>query len=243
MRAESGTTLVRAWMDAGLQLVGQGIRPVEVGLTDVEQDEDGLLGQEAEPADAQLVVGRQPQVTDGPTLGEGRQDALQDLQLPLVGLPLGRRAVASGGAQLLDALLDHAKVGQRELQLQLLQVAARVDAQQRVGHGVVGEGPHDVQEGVSVAQAGQLVGRDVAVRRALGRHGRRRQVHVGDVGRHLALGSEDAVSRTRRSSGTLTTPVLTVRPPKPPVSAVPRVRELKTVVLPERARPTMAICI
>src|SRR3954454_863742 len=48
---------------------------------------------------------------------------------------------------------------------------------------------------------------------------------------------------SRRSSGTLTTPTLRVTPPYPPVSAWPRVRVLKTVVLPDPASPTMAICI
>ena len=135
---------------------------------------------------------RELQVADGPTLREGRQDALQDLQLPVVGLPLRGRAVAAGGAQLLDALLDDAQVGQGELQLELLDVAPGIDGQQRVRHGVVGEGAHHVQQGVGVAQAGQLVGRDVRVGRALRGHGGRRQVHVGDVGGHLALGAKDA---------------------------------------------------
>src|SRR3954454_13282864 len=48
---------------------------------------------------------------------------------------------------------------------------------------------------------------------------------------------------SRRSSGTLTTPTLRVTPPYPPVSAWPRVSVLKTVVLPDPARPTMAICM
>ena len=37
-------------------------------------------------------------------------------------------------------------------------------------------------------------------------------------------------------------PQFTVIPPKPPVSASPRVSVLKTVVLPDRARPTIATC-
>src|SRR5207245_4619663 len=52
-----------------------------------------------------------------------------------------------------------------------------------------------------------------------------------------------AASLSRRSSGTLTTPTWSSIPPKPPVSAWPRVSVLKTVVLPDPARPTMAICI
>ena len=78
--------------------------------------------------------------------------------------------------------------------------------------------------------------------RAVGGQRRRRQVDVRDVRGHLALGLEQRGQRVSRSSGTLTTPVLTVSPPKPPVSAWPRVSVLKTVVLPERASPTIAIC-
>ena len=135
--------------------------------------------------------GESSQVADGPTLREGRQDALQDLQLAVVGLALRGRAVAAGGAQLLDALLDDAQVGEGELQLELLDVALGIDAQQRVRHGVVGERAHHVQEGVGVAQTGQLVGRDVRMGSALRGHGGRRQVHVGDVGGHLPLGAKD----------------------------------------------------
>ena len=63
--------------------------------------------------------------------------------------------------------------------------------QQRVRHRVVLEGAHHVQQGVGVAQPGQLVGRDVGVGLALGRGGRRRQVDVGDVGRDLLPGLEE----------------------------------------------------
>src|SRR6266566_7372468 len=57
------------------------------------------------------------------------------------------------------------------------------------------------------------------------------------------FGLKIAASFSRRSSGTLTTPTWSSIPPKPPVSAWPRVSVLKTVVLPDPARPTMAICI
>src|SRR5436190_22908977 len=57
------------------------------------------------------------------------------------------------------------------------------------------------------------------------------------------FGLKISASRLSRGSGTLTTPTLSVTPPNPPVSAWPRVSVLKTVVLPEAARPTMAICM
>jgi len=61
------------------------------------------------------------------------------------------------------------------------------------------------------------------------------------VGRQL-LGANVALARRRRPSGTLTTPTFIVKPPKPPVSAWPRVNVLKTVVLPLPVKPTIAIC-
>src|SRR6185295_18587355 len=59
----------------------------------------------------------------------------------------------------------------------------------------------------------------------------------------IFLGLKISASRSRRSSGTFTTPTLRVTPPYPPVSACPRVSVLKTVVLPLPASPTIAICI
>src|SRR6478752_9027901 len=59
----------------------------------------------------------------------------------------------------------------------------------------------------------------------------------------IFFGLKIAASLSSRSSGTLTTPTWSSIPPNPPVSAWPRVRVLKTVVLPDPARPTMAICI
>src|SRR5712671_1684393 len=59
----------------------------------------------------------------------------------------------------------------------------------------------------------------------------------------IFFGLKIAASFWRRSSGTLTTPTWSSIPPKPPVSAWPRVSVLKTVVLPDPARPTMAICM
>ena len=49
--------------------------------------------------------------------------------------------------------------------------------------------------------------------------------------------------RSSRGSGTLTTPTWSSIPPKPPVWTLPRVSVLKTVVLPDPASPTIAICM
>ena len=145
------------------------------------------------------VVLVEADVADGPALGQGRQDLLQHDLLALVGLLLRGGAVAAGLLELLEPLLDDAQVGQRELELQLLDVAGRIDAQQRVRHRVVLERADDVQQGVGIAQPGQLVGRDVGVRLALGAGGRGRQVDVGDVGGDLLLGLEE-LGQARRAA-------------------------------------------
>ena len=50
-------------------------------------------------------------------------------------------------------------------------------------HGRVFEGPDDVEQGVGLAQSGELVGRQLfGSDAAFGRGRRRRQVEVGDVG-------------------------------------------------------------
>ncbi len=165
-------------LDGRSHLRGHLVSAGDIGLADVEQDQHGLLGQEAEAADAQRVVGAEAQVADGAALGQRRQDPLQDDLLPFVGLLLGSRAVPPGLLQLLEALLDHTQVGKRELQLQLFDVTGRIDAQQRVRDRVVLEGAHDMEERVGIAQSGQLVGRDISVRLAFGGRGGSRQVDV-----------------------------------------------------------------
>src|SRR3954470_181484 len=59
----------------------------------------------------------------------------------------------------------------------------------------------------------------------------------------IFLGLKIPASVSSRASGTFTTPTLSVTPPSPPGPAWPRVSVLKTVVLPDPARPTMAICM
>ena len=67
----------------------------QVALADVEQDEDRLLGQEAEAADRLLVVGIEAEVADRRAGLEAGVDAPEDDLLALGGLALGRRAVAA----------------------------------------------------------------------------------------------------------------------------------------------------
>ena len=66
-------------------------------------------------------------------------------------------AVAAGGAQLLQPLLDHRQVGDRELQVELLDVAPRIG---RALGGAGLEGASHVQQRVGVADLGQHVGLD-----------------------------------------------------------------------------------
>ena len=143
----------------------------------------------------------------------------------------------------LDPPLDQRQVGEDELEVEPLEVPRRVDRAVGMRVGRVLEGADDVEQRVGLAQPGEVLGRqllgpDLALRR-----GRRRgQVDVRDVGLDDFFGLKISASRSSRSSGTLTTPTLSVMPPNPPVSAWPRVSVLKTVVLPEPASPTMAIC-
>ena len=101
----------------------------------------------------------------------------------------------------------------------------------------------DVEQRVRVAQAGELLGRELlgADRPSDDAGGAGRSTYVTSAWTTF-FGLKISVSRSSRSSGTLTTPMLSSRPPKPPVSAWPRVSVLKTVVLPDPASPTIAIC-
>ena len=119
-------------------------------------------------------------------------DPLEDDLLALGRLALGRRPVPAGPLEPLEAALGHREIGEEELEVELLQVARRVDAARRMRVGRVLERAHDVEQRVRVAQprevvGGQLLGADVA----LGRGRRRRQVDVGHVGLDDLLGLED----------------------------------------------------
>ncbi len=116
----------------------------------------------------------------------------QDDLLALVRLALGRRAVAAGRLEPLEPALGHRQVGQDELEVEPLDVPPRVDRAIGMRRRGILECAHDMEQGVRVAQpgevlGGQLLGPDVA----LGRGGRRRQVGVGDVGLDDLLRLED----------------------------------------------------
>ena len=168
----------------------------QVALADVEQDEDRLLGQEAEAADGLLVVGIEVEVADRRAGLETGVDPAQDRVLAFGGLALGRIAVARAGLEPLDAALGHRQVGEHELEVEPLEVARRVDAAVGMRVGRVLEGADDVEQRVGVAQPGEVVGRQLlGPDVALGRGRRRGQVGVGDVGLDDLLGLEDRGQR------------------------------------------------
>ena len=99
-----GLELAELHLDPGRQGLDQGVPVVvrrahprderrrgrQVAFADVEQDEDRLLGQEAEAADRLLVVGIEAQVADRRAGLETGVDAPDDDLLALGGLALGR---------------------------------------------------------------------------------------------------------------------------------------------------------
>ena len=61
----------------------------------------------------------------------------------------------------LEAALGHRQVGERELEVELLEVAGRVDAARRVRVRRVLERADDVEQRIGVAQPGEVVGRQL----------------------------------------------------------------------------------
>ena len=164
----------------------------QIGLADVEQDEDRLLCQETEATDRLFLVGRQALAAQRPAGRQRLMQPLQQRQLAIVRVALRSRPVVAARLQALQPLLHHRKVGQSELEVEPFKIAPGIDRALRVRHSRVFERPDHVQEGVGLAQAGELVGWQLfGPDPALGRGRRRRQVEVGDVGMDDLLGLED----------------------------------------------------
>ena len=155
------------------------------------------------------------------------------------------RAVPAAALEPLEPALGHGQVGEDELEVEPLEVARRVDAA-RPGAGWPGPRTRGRRGAAHPSRAAARGGRPAAPRSRPGP-----PIEAGGAGRStyvtsawtIFFGLKISARRSSRSSGTLTTPTLSVTPPKPPVSAWPRVSVLKTVVLPDPASPTMAICI
>ena len=91
----------------------------------------------------------------------GRLQPLEDPHLALVRLALGLRAVPAGRPEPLEPSLGHGEVGQDELEVEPLDVAPWVDRALGVGHGRIVERPDDVEQGVGIAQPGEVLGRQL----------------------------------------------------------------------------------
>jgi hypothetical protein len=129
-----------------------------------------------------------------------------------------------------------AQVGEQELEVELLEVARRVDAP--AGCGLAGSSnARTTWSSASSRAAGEVVGRQLlGADAALGRGRRRRQVDVGDVGVDDLLGLEDPASVSSRRRDLDDADVER----DAAVAAglgVARVSVLKTVVLPDSGKP------
>ena len=119
-------------------------------------------------------------------------DPAQDDLLAPGRLALGLRAVLAAALEPLEPALGHREVGERELEIELLEVARGIDAARRMRVGRILERADDVQQRVRVPQPREVVGRQLLGADAtLGRRRRGRQVDVGDVGLDDLLGLED----------------------------------------------------
>ena len=88
-------------------------------------------------------------------------DALQDDLLALGRLALGLRPVPAAALEPLEPSLGHREVGERELEVELLQVARRVDAPCRMRVRRVLERADDVEQRIGVAEPREVVGRQL----------------------------------------------------------------------------------
>ena len=164
----------------------------QVGLADVQQDEHRLLGQEAKATDRLLVVRVEVDVANRVTSLERFLEPPEDHLLALVGLALRRGAMASARRETLDPPVDEGEIGQDELEIELLDVACRINRPRGRRKRWVVEGTHDMDERVRLPQAGEMLGRQLLRSDvALAGCGWRGQVDVGDVGVDDLLGLED----------------------------------------------------
>ena len=181
----------------------------QVALADVEEDQHRLLGQEAEAADAPSPRRRRARRRGSAARAErrwsrSRISSSRSFASRSAGVPWWPVAPSRS-----TPLLDHRQVGQDELEVQALEVAPRVDRAVGMGHAGVLEGAHDVEQRVGFAQPGEVLGRqllgaDVALGR---RGGAGRSTYVTSAWT-IFFGWKISARRSRRSSGTLTTPTL-----------------------------------
>ena len=204
MRAESASTIDVLVVVAARDPLDQRGRRRQLPFPDVEQHEHGFLGQEPEAPDGLLLVGVEAEIADGLPGFEAFVQALEDDLLAFGRFALRGRPMAPAALQPFQPPLGHREIGEDELEIESFEVARRVDAAVRMRVRGVLERPHDVQERVRVAQAGQVVGRQLlGADVALGRGRRGRQVRVGHDGMHDLLGLEDLGEPVQASVGHL----------------------------------------
>ena len=167
----------------GLDLGGAG----GVGFVDVEDDEEGLVGEElVVDQHLALFVGHRL-VTQRRVRFEPRLQTLEERRLALGGVALADLHGPHRCLDAFEALLDEGGVGEGELELHGGRVAGRVHGALGVGDGLVGEGADDVDEGVAAGElCEELRGRALAVAEGLAG-----EVDVADVGEGELLRVEE----------------------------------------------------
>ena len=162
-------------------------------LADIQQNEHWLLAQEAEPADRFLLVrleGRR-RGSGGPASSASFNRARTTSSRSFDSRS-GGRAVATAHLEPLDPPVDEREVRDDELEVEALEVPGGVDRALGVRVRRVLECPDHVEQRVGLAQAGEMLGRQLLRSDpALRRGGRCREIDVRDVGLDDLLRLED----------------------------------------------------
>jgi hypothetical protein len=188
----------------------------QISFADVEQDENGLLGEEPKAADRLLFVRLELDVANRPLGLEGRLQLPDDDLFPLIRLALRSRPMTPAGTKPLEAPVDEGQVGQGELQVELVEVTAWIDRARGVRQRRIVERPHDMDECVGLAEAGEVFGRQLlGPDPTLRRRRRRREVDVRDVCLDDFLRLEDLGEPVEAVVGHLHDADVELHPPKP----------------------------
>ena len=151
-----------------------------VGLVEVDHQEQRFGCQQLEAAQSLEVLAGQVERAQRRPVFERVLAARQQIAFLL---EVGRLGFLQVLVEPLEPSFDHAKVGQNQLVFHRLRIARRVDRLGDVGHRLVGERPHDVNQCVGV-----LVGDHVHQRP--GAPARAGQIGELDRGRRVFLGGE-----------------------------------------------------
>ena len=164
----------------------------QVALADVEQDQDGLLGQEPEAPQVLLLVRVERLVADRVAIHEARPEPLEQGRLALVRLALCRGAVAARATEPLQPAVHDRQIRQDELQVELLEVPPGVDGPGCMRQRWVVPRADHVEQRIGVAKSGEVLRRKLlGAHVALGGRRRSGQVHVRHVRVDDLLGVED----------------------------------------------------